>query len=174
MVAVASQFMQREMAQLGPLGKDCAKPSGGSSHVGAWFNRNCPPVISIVNNGHGHGCDSIWGDCNGHCGGGWNGGLHTFSEIIEDRDEVSFWDSLMAGMKEQAYKNPMGMISSALSAGGSLLGVVPSLLGGIGGLLGGVGGLFSGGLGSLFGGGGSSSSISGFTGLNNITTGNIC
>ena len=135
-----------EMNKLGPLGKECAKPAqGGASHVGAWFNRNCPPVISIVNNSNGHGCDSIWGGCGDHCDGSWNGGLHKFSEIIEDREEVSFWDSLMAGLKEQAYTNPMGMISSALSVGGSLLGAIPSVLGGVANLFGGLGGLFGGG-----------------------------
>ena len=149
MVAVASKFMRKGMAQLGPLGKCVANPYGGAPFLGAWFNRNCSPVISVV-----AGCaiaGSIWGNC---CSGSWNGGLFRFSDIIKDRKEVSFLDCLQAGLKEQAYTNPMGTISSALSAGGSLLGAVPSLLGGVGGLLGGVGGMFSGGQGGLFGGGG--------------------
>ena len=135
MVAVSSQWMRKQMSGLGEFSKDCANPSGGSSHIGAWFNRNCPPVISV-----GNGCNSIWGN---YCSGNWNSGLFRFSDIIKDRKEVSFLDCLQAGLKEQAYANPMGTISSGLNMGASILGAAPKLFAGLGRVFNGLGNLIS-------------------------------
>ena len=60
--------------------------------------------------------------------GGWNGGLNTFSEIIEDRNKVSFWDSFAAGFKEQLYVNPTG----TLGTGANIIGSIFSALGSFG------------------------------------------
>ena len=98
----------------------------GSSGVDAWWSKHITPVdINIGGCGCGGGYDWFG------CGGGWNGGLRNFADIIENRGEVSFFDALGAGLKEQAYTNPLGMLAIGFGLLGNAAKATPQVAGGL-------------------------------------------
>ena len=117
-----AQLAQKE--GLCGCGTYAATSNAGSSSI-----CNCITTPKVVSGGVTNIWNvgtSGWGGW-GCCGGSWNGGLFTFSDIVKDRKKVSFWDSFSAGFKEQLYVNPLGSLGQGLG----LLGVGCNLVGNI-------------------------------------------
>jgi len=104
----------------------------GSSYIESHKCLWEPAVISVNNNSSyypinnsgifGCGCGS-YGTC------GWS-----FSDYVNDANEVSLWDSIMGGFKQQAFTDPMGFIGTGLQlagTGASLFGNLATAGGGL-------------------------------------------
>ncbi len=95
----------------------------GSSSVESLF-RTRPHVPSFpMFPGGIFGCGYGYGYING----GWNNGLYTFADIIDNRQQTSFWDCFSAGIKEQLYTNPFGTMATGVQVGAVGLGILGNL-----------------------------------------------